>query len=477
LFNHCTANREFTVLPTSVVGVKRAATLRCVFVSLAIALVPAALTQCHPSAQGADATPQAAQFPNVSRIAGVSRGAPALVKPSGDTKDQVLRYGLGLIFQVAPRTAAASCNIRTVGAGHWDFEDGSDVVVFDDIATIARQKRIAIARNEEDRDPATGRKRIAVNYPVFVGFVPLAAKRPDGSAHPGAGTGFGISHALCFELNDQGFFTWDQTPREHRYYVRQFAYDGHDFRVVKTEKKSAGKPLKIADGAWAITAPGMSAAIPDGDDLLLAVSASDGTRESAGVSRWRRRQGDWAPVAFYGVSGGMEPSLVRDIDGSLLYSVRGTGREGQAVRVWRSVDSGRNWEQVLHVPTLRSDAPVVLNRAADGTAYLAANHPDSFRAKLCLWPLNAQRTGCGPAIVARDCVGEFGPPPVGTTWFADHPMATTVQLADGRWHNLLGYRVMAFSTKGVGGEKLTPRTGCYIEEVFSTAPARPTWRL
>ena len=409
-----------------------------------------------------------------SGTARVSRGRPALTKPDGDTKDQ---YGLGLVFQVAPHTAAVSCNVRTVGTGHWDFENGTDVVVFTDVATIGKQKRIVVGRNEEDRNPVTGKKRIAVTYPVQVGFVPLGAKRPDGSAHPDAGTGFGFSQALCYDLNDQGYFTMYQAPAEHWHYVCQFAYDGQNFRVVKTEKKPADAPLKTADGAWTITAPGLSAAVAHGNDLLLPVSANDGKREVAGVSRWRRAGGDWCPVAFYDVSGGTEPSLIRDVDGSLLYSVRGAGADGQAVRVSRSSDSGQNWKQVLHDPKLRSNAPVTLIQTAAGTPCIAANQPGSFRATLCLWPLNAQRTGCGAAIVARDCVGDFGPAPDGTTWFADHPMATTVQLADGKWHGLLGYRVMAFNTTGVGGETVTPRTGCYVEEVFSAGPARPVWKF
>ena len=415
-----------------------------------------------------------------SGIARVSRGRPALTKPDGDTKDQ---YGLGLVFQVAPHTAALSCNVRTVGTGHWDFENGTDVIVFTDIATIGKQKRIVVGRNEEDRNPLTGKKRVAVTYPIQVGFVPLGAKLADGTAHPDAGTGFGFSQALCFDLNDQGYYTpadakaGGQITSAKQWHVYQFAYDGRDFRVVKREIKSADTQLTTADGAWTITAPGLSAAVADGNDMFLPVSANDGKREVAGVSRWRRAGGDWRPVAFYDVSGGTEPSLIRDVDGSLLYSVRGAGADGQAVRVSRSSDSGQNWKQVLHDPKLRSNAPVTLIQTADGTTYIAANQPGSFRATLCLWPLNVQRTGCGAAIMTRDCVGNFGPAPDGTTWFADHPMATTVQLVDGKWHGLLGYRVMAYNTTGVGGETVTPWTGCYVEEVFSEGPECPVWKF
>lgn len=452
-----------------------------VSLTLITLVVLATSTDSASSAQGVDQTPPTTQPAKASNITNVSRGEPALTEPRGDTKGQVLKYGLGLVFQVAPRVAAVSCNVRTIGKGHWDFENGTDIVVFDDLATIGQQRRLVVARNEEDCNPDTGRKRIAVTYPIQVGFVPLAAKRPDGSAHPHAGSGFGFSHALCFDLNDEGYYTpfeakkTGQRPSAKRWYVHQFVYDANGFRVSKMETKSDDVPLKTADGVWTITIPGLSVATADGDDLLLPVSANDGKRNAAGVSRWRRTDGDWRPVAFDGISGGMEPSLIRDTDDSLLYSVRGNGKEGQAVRVWRSRDNGKSWKQVLHIPTLRSNAPVVLNQATDGTPYIAGNQPGTFRATMCLWPLNAERSDCGPAIVARDCVGEFGPPPEGATWFADHPVATTVQLADGQWHNLLGYRIIAFSTAGVGGETLTPRTGCYIEPVLSTGPARRAW--
>ena len=303
---------------------------RGVLAATVISLVPVEFARCRLSAQG---TAAAARPANASGITGVSRGGPTLEKPPGDQGGQAVAYGLGLVIQVAPRTAAVLCNVRTVGTGHWDFEDGTDMIVFDDLAAIARQKRVVVARNEECRSPATGKKRIAVTYPGNIGFVPLGAKRPDGTAYPDAGTGFGFSVALCYDLNDQGYFTMYQTPVERRYVVHQFAYDGQDFRVVKTEKKSAVAPLKTADGAWTITEPGMSAAIADGNDLLLAACANDGKREAAGVSRWRRERGDWRPVAFHAISGGAEPSLVRDVDGSLLYSVRGEGEEGQAVRI------------------------------------------------------------------------------------------------------------------------------------------------
>jgi hypothetical protein len=446
------------------------------YAAIGLALLLAAVTQSNATAQEGNGMTPTAPATTAGPITAVTRNGAALTQPGDAVEGQVTRYGLGFIFQVGPNTAAVSCNIRTAGVGHWDYENGSDVVVFDDVATLSQQKPVVCARNETDTNPANGKKRVTVNYPIVVGFVPLGAKRADGSAIPGAGSGFGFSQALCFDLNEQGYFTWDQ-PSTPRWFLHQFAYDGKSFRITAAQMLPADAPLKIGDGQWAVTDPGLSCAVPDGDDLLFAVVAKDSVRQVAGVTRWRRDGPAWRPVIFYGITGGSEPSLIRDADGSLLYSIRGAGEEGKAVRVWRSRDGGENWQQVLHIPDLRSNAPVALDQSANGTPYIAANHPASFRATVCLWPLNPERTGVGAPIIARDSVAEFGPAPEGTTWFADHPTATTVRLADGQWHNLLAYRVMAFGTTGVGGEILTPRTGCYIQDVSAPGPVLVPWRF
>jgi hypothetical protein len=50
----------------------------------------------------------------------------------------------------------------------------------------------------------------------------------------------------------------------------------------------------------------------------------------------------------------------------------------------------------------------------------------------------------------------------------------TVQLADGKWHNILGFRICD------GGETLmgtapVPQTGLYLEEVLAEGEAVLTW--
>ncbi len=56
--------------------------------------------------------------------------------------------------------------------------------------------------------------------------------------------------------------------------------------------------------------------------------------------RWRFLDAEWRPVAFTLVAGNdksYEPSLVRDVDGSLLYLAR---KDGNDIIVWRSPDNG-----------------------------------------------------------------------------------------------------------------------------------------
>ena len=447
----------------------------------ALAVLPAAATQAQPGA------PQG--LPKEHRMAGesggqseaaaaagmeVSRRRPALTQPTQQTGGYDLRYGLGFPFQVAPGLAGLLCNARTVGAGHWDFEDGTDLVLFDRLDSIGTARALVVSRNETAADPATGRQRCAVKYPVVGGFVPLGARLPDGSAHPHAGTGFGLTQVLSFALNDAGAFGWDD-PYVEWVEVLQFAYDGEGMRLLNTERRDAERPLTPDDGGGTIAVPGMSMALPDGADLLFAVNVRDANGETAGVSRWQREGEEWRPVAYVAVTGGAEPSLVRDVDGALLFAVRGYGEHAEDVRVWRSADS-QVWEQVLGAPGVRSAAPVVLNQAADGTPYISGNLIGHGRALLCLWPLNAARSALEAPVTARDCQAEFGPPAERAQWFADHPTTATVQLADGQWHNLLSYRVMAFRLDNTG-EAVTDHTGCYMEEVQSPGAARPAWRF
>jgi len=451
-----------------------------ILVSVCLCLAAVGAEPAAPAAPGA--------------ISGVSAGPARLLRPPDATAEQDLRYGLGFPFQVAPTQAALFCNVRVEGVAAVDYENGTDVVVFDSLAGMGTAKPLAIARNERLTD-ADGKARLVVKFPIIGGFVPLGARRADGSPHPHAGTGFGLSQAISFPVDERGHFTW-KTENVHRCEVHQFRYDGKTFAASRQPAAPEQRHPRVGDSDWQISAPGITNAIPDGDDLLQPVQAA-----VSGVLRWARIGEVWTPVAFWPVTprgeSWSEASLVRDTDGALLFSARGSGgNRFSEVRVWRRYDGGPQWrlvfstadvrvlhkeearpewQQVLSVPGAHSPGPISLNRAADGTPYIGANLPDSGRETLCLWPLNAARTGLAEPLVARAARTEFGAAGGEARWMVDHPSGAVLRLADGAWHGVLAYRVL--NNAEFGGAAPDPRSGCYVEEVLSTGPVVPAWRF
>jgi hypothetical protein len=400
-------------------------------------------------------------------IVGVTKGPADVSVPPDVPEGEVQHYGLGFPFQVGPTMAAIFVNRRMEVTGLWDFENGSDVILFDNLGAISADAPIPVTRNEKRVDPATGERRITVKFPDIGGFVPLGARRADGSRHPRAGSGFAICQALEFPMTEAGTFSWSAKWKQNLEF-HQFAFDGNKLRVVKTETWTEDRPLMIGDTGWYVIAPGITMAIPDGDDLLQPVLAANrSTGGASGIVRWRTRYGIWRPVSFVPVADGVaEASLIRDADGALLFSGRGSGPAANSIPVWRSGDNGATWQQLMDVLQVREEAPISINRAADGTPYIATNPLGHGRQVLQLWPLNAARTGLEEPIVARAAVE-------GRTQTVDHPNAATVRLADGKWHHVLVYRVM----NGEDPTGATPdvQTGCCVEEVFSRGPAIPAW--
>lgn len=407
-------------------------------------------------------------------ITGVTRGGVDLRTPSKPSPGQVERYGLCYPFQVGPRTAAAFCNLSTTGYGHWDYEDGSDLALFDKLDDLGKVPLTPVCRNETEPDQATGGTRVIVKYPVAGGFVPLGARNARGLAHPHAGTGFAICTTRSYLTDDQGYYHRLQ-EYIHRNEFRQCSYDGVDFRVGAAVTYTETEPLAIGRSGWWIDAWGLSNPVPAGDDLLAPLAARNAKKVACGVCRWRHEAGEWRPVTFVPIADGSEPSLIRDMDGALLFAVRGEEIEGVAVRVWRSTDDGQAWTKIIDMSPVCDRTPISINRAVDGTPYIAANRYGDYRAKLCLWPLNKERNGLLDPIMIRDCAADFGPPPGDALWFADHPISAILRLADDALHSVLTYRVMTFSHKDRGQEHITPATGTYIEEVTSTGSPLPIW--
>jgi hypothetical protein len=273
--------------------------------------------------------------------------------------------------------------------------------------------------------------------------------------------------------------------------VHQLAYEAGAIRISRTERIALEDLLP----GWTMSNGALRPAIPDGDDLLAGmVGGRSGEGASAGVARWQCGERGWWPVSFVPVTNGdgsNQPSIVRDLDGSLLFSARGKTRENEnSIRVWRSEAGGRTWKQTIDLPGVIAVGPITLNAAGDGTPYIVADVYEVLRfpqrrplglprdaagrwrlggwtrEKMYLWPLNRDRTGLLQPLLVRDARSDFGPPPGGSTWSIDHPVGATIQLRDGAWRHLLGYRVLEYG-EFVFQLGPTPHTGAHLDEVVS----------
>lgn len=407
-------------------------------------------------------------------VALVSHGPPDVVSPPMMFEGGTGVYGIGTMYQVGPTTAALFANVRTVGVGHHDFEDGTDAFLFDSLRELAHASPVVLSRNEREKGPA-GASRLIVKFPVIGGFVPLGARRADGTPRPGAGTGFGIAQALSFAHADNAPISWKE-PFIRYVELHQLRFDGKRLSTRRSLIR-AKNWVKTADGAWGIMVNGLSSAIPDGDDLLFACTARGAHGTSTGVARWSFADGAWAPETFVPIAAGSEPSLVRDAAGALVFSRRGNS-PSQALELWRSED-GLTWDRVLAIARRRTASPVAVNRGLDGSVFIAGNLLGTNRDRLVSWEMTPGLDGVNRERVLRDCTGEFGTPPEGTFWACDHPSGAVVRLGDGQWHALLAYRILAFPVKtATTAEPIVPQTGCHIEELFGgEAAVLPPWRF
>jgi hypothetical protein len=170
------------------------------------------------------------------------------------------------------------------------------------------------------------------------------------------------------------------------------------------------------------------------------------------------------------------------------------------LRVWRQARPGAPWELRINVNRQLNSTPITLNRAVDGTPFVASNFyqpefklPERLysdggisrlepvgwrgeRSTLCIWTLNEARDGFSAQFVARDPRSEFGLPPHGTIWAVDHPVSSPVQLADGQWHALMGYRMLEWK-ENTHLIPPGPQTGSYLDEVVSFGPPVALWNF
>lgn len=435
-------------------------------------------------------------------ILGMTTGHADLRIPRSSPAGTNWRYGLALPFQVGPETAALFCNIR---AGFHDFEAGNDVVLFSDPSDIQVDHALPLNRNHKEPHPRSGRPSIMVKYPCRGGFVPWGAKREDGSTHPHAGTGFSVTQVLAWPVD--GATAYRGSDHYEYLELQQYSFDGKNFRILSTHRIQENQLLS----GNVLSNPPIRNAIPDGDDLLMGMAGGkfdlgywaanpQEVKMGAGLTRWKRFEAGWRPVSFVPITpldGSFEPSVIRDLDGSLLFLAR--GREGP-IRVWRSADAGKTWTKIIHVVGESASSVISLNQAADGSPYVATNLyevllrslPEKFRPKqdsqgiirgagfhrekLCLWPLNADRDNLEVPILVRDSEKEFGLPPSGDTWNVDHPSSMTVRLRDQMWHNIMVMRICDHAEVRAGYLP-APQTGTYVEEIVSEGNAIPQWKF
>jgi hypothetical protein len=400
-------------------------------------------------------------------------------------------YGIGYPFQLAPTRAGMFLNMRGCGIDVQDFEAGIDLVMFDRLDAISEDRTLVITRNEPAVHPRSGKPVINLKQTGTTGFVPFGAKLTGGAAHPHAGTGFGLYTVMQYPADHSAYdYTRIEDPNDFLE-LHQYTYDGSRFEIAA--RISLGRD-ELLDG-WSLDGAGVTTAFPDGEDLLVAMSGWRGRfrgnyapgQETAvsGVARWRRGPMGWRPVSFVAVAAQTgEPSMIQDVDGSLLMCVRRFEGVVRNLEVFRSRDRGQTWSQCLNVSNMRSLGPVGIARTLSGLPYLASNpfHQaptrTSYRESIAVWPLTADRTGIADNLVVFDAPKLFGPSPNFSPWNVDHPIGNVLCLAGNRLAAVLALRVC--ETSEVHGTALPTRfTGTYLEEVVCETDdqPRPIWNF
>jgi hypothetical protein len=422
----------------------------------------------------------------------VSAGRPVLQLVPDPPAGQTWAYQIVTPFQVSPTQAALSVNMRVCCNRIIDLEAGGDLMIVDSLRPLNITQRMRLVATELIAHPRTGEMIHMSTGWGQGGFVPLGAKRENGSPHPHAGTGFLLvpEHGYPAKLAEQADthidLTQDTFGRMHLFQIR---FDGSQMHI--THRSICEDRHMLPDTH--MMGLSMAPAIPDGDDLVVGMNCGTFARMSAGFTRWRRGDdGHWAIVDHRMVDElGTEPSIVRDPrDGALLMSIRPALANDFASPtplspvIYRSTDGGRTWAEIFRKRIMMANSPVKLHRALDGTLYIVANryqepryHPMQKRDALWLHPLSDERTDTLEPLCVRDTRKDFGPSPYGKSlWRIDHPVGVNLRFADGQWRHWLCYRGLDDAEMRTDAGP-TDWTGSYIEEVVSRGEPRPYWRF
>lgn len=410
--------------------------------------------------------------------------------------------------QLDASTVGLFVNIRADRSDAPDFEMGTDFCITRDPDFRHLEGFVPVIRNEGNKHPVSGKNFLMVAYPAFPAFVPLGVLLPDGTPHPYAGTGFCLTVRLgrpCDADGSSGAGYTNPLKDEvlNDVLISQLSWDGKELTITGSERKI------FAEFAGELSFAGTPFAgiVPVGVDLLIGgIHALPGEKLGrAGVSRWQNENGKWKEKSFtpVGAPGSYEPSLIRDTDGSLLFTLRTaagewypalqTSAEGMAdsanirdLRVWRSEDEGKHWSLCIQKKNVCNGCPVSITRTLDGTPVLLTNRRadltatgkamfhGSIREQLVAWPLNALRNDVLPEILLRNAVTEFGTGFYDGGWYMDHPIGEVVRLGDHQWHSIVCHRNMEIA-EGGAGKAMTPFTGAYIEELRGGEIIREPW--
>ncbi len=431
-----------------------------------------------------------------------------------------IRHGVSTVIQVSPTQVVLLANRRVTEMRIVDFEDGADAVVFNAVDGIKAQNAVPLVRTEKAVHPRTREEMQMVAYLITGGFVPFGAVLPDGTPHPAAGTGFALASYGCkHHANELSEATIEDPIRFHE--LLQLRFDGNRLEVTERLRFT---PDVILPECHCLVRP-ITNALPDGEDLVSGLVAGPaektangdpmipsehphahpvfGRNFGCGFCRWKFGENGWRPKEYTPVTGGdlsFEPSMIRELDGSLLMAVRGKGlkeppgavHDGlentyEHFRVYRSTDNGKTWESVLHLPRMRNATPVILNQAVDGTPFIGANpYYDAKDSKgrvvpstkrrdpLCIWPLTADRTNVEEPLCLMHAAETIGSPrPIETPtmgldnlWMIDHPIGNVCRLADGKWHSLVCFRISDNAVNS-GNAAAADAAGIWLAEIGS----------
>lgn len=423
-------------------------------------------------------------------------------------------YQLGKLFQLTENKAGVVLNIRCSGKKAIDLEVGNDIAIFDDVNDPSSAEMIILERSKFDINPITGKEILVSRYPKAMNFIPVGAKLADGTPHPAAGTGFMSGQLMGFPpdcLNKSNPFAG--IKEEDIFYAIEFiqcSYRNNKFSVDKRELKTIDKILP----GYFLGGGHMGGFVTDGADMLVPFSGSkvnpDGKMYGCGFARFKYINNEWhaveyTPVAedltqFHGISdffgNYVEPSMVRAKDGSLVFTCREVGdkpfapgpQDAERLKVWRSENNGKTWKQIIEIPHFHPLVPLSINRCGNGELYITTNGYCTENSKgekvgsivlretVYIWPLKEDFSGLYDQISVRDGNRDFGTPTWGSYWRLDHPQGETVRLKDGKLHSILAYRVLEHDECD-SDAKLTPYTGCYLDEIITVGEDLPVWNF